>query len=174
MSEEDYSNDENEDNEYDDEDNDSNDEDNEYNYDDDDKNNKHERNVDDRINKLQGDLGTDMIGSDPNSIFKKQVRATITNFFANNILTNYMGNNQINYFYEFTNTISPIIDKINYIENKNPYAFLLGYIMYRNITIKTIINDIQKDGLHFINAIGNVNIQFEDVLRYYRLIINLY
>jgi hypothetical protein len=121
-----------------------------------------EKNAFERVGMGNGILGvkTDWKEKrDPYAVFKEQVNATI--LFFNDV------------FFEHMNLLSDLkkildkIDKLKYVEYKNPYAFVLGYICYDKqpeyIQIY-VFNKLEK-----INESNQNNVTKEDVVRYLRL-----
>lgn len=96
---------------------------------------------------------------DPYVIFKEQVNATVLSF--NDSFFENMG---------LTSDIRTILDKIEkvkYVEYKNPYAFVLGYISYGRSP--EYIRDNIFSKLVRINQSNSNNVTEEDVIRYMRL-----
>ena len=96
---------------------------------------------------------------DPYVIFKEQVNATVLSFndsfFENMGLASDM------------RTILDKIEKVKYVEYKNPYAFVLGYISYGRSP--EYIRDNIFSKLVRINQSNSNNVTEEDVIRYMRL-----
>ena len=120
----------------------------------------------DAFNRVGG-FGNGVLGAntnwkekrDPYVIFKEQVNATVLSF--NDTFFENMG---------LVSDIKNILDKVErvkYVEYKNPYAFVLGYLSYGK-SPEYIRNNIFSK-LVRLNQSNSNNVTEEDVIRYMRL-----
>lgn len=100
---------------------------------------------------------------------QKRIEREDPDFMVINQIENYFNDLKIHHYKFSDDELIVIIDMFKSLQNKeykNPYAFILGYILYSNINTRNFIDTIRK----IIIDTNQQSIHDTDVIRYYHLI----